>query len=268
MGKSDFHERKQQRIERYKALSEKAKKESDQAYQSSKDMVKHIPMGQPILVGHHSEKRHRNLLDKSWNKMGKSVELGNKATYYEDKAAAAENNTAISSDDPNAIQLLEAKIIALQEHQDTMKKINKICRNKKLSDIEIIDRLQTDFELTEKTIIKLLNPFYSSQKRGFASYTLSNNNQNINRLKKRLKSLEKIAEVQEETFVYGTTKVFVNVEDNRVEIHFPDKPDTIFRRQLKSNGFRWSPKKGAWQKSIHAYYIDQAKNLAKSYQIK
>ncbi len=47
-------------------------------------------MGQPILVGHHSERGHRSLLQKSDNAMRKSVELDDKADYYANKAANAE----------------------------------------------------------------------------------------------------------------------------------------------------------------------------------
>jgi len=67
--KSNFHERKEARIERYEELAENAEQKSEQMHQESRDMVKHIPMGQPILVGHHSEKGHRRLLDRSWNRV-------------------------------------------------------------------------------------------------------------------------------------------------------------------------------------------------------
>ena len=63
-------ERKQNRIDRYNELARKAETKSIEAFEHSNSIVKCIPMGQPILVGHHSEKRHRRDLDKSWNAMG------------------------------------------------------------------------------------------------------------------------------------------------------------------------------------------------------
>jgi hypothetical protein len=59
-------------------------------------------MGQPILVGHHSEQRDRRFRRRLWDLMGKSVAANDKAKYYEEKAEAIESNQSISSDDPDA----------------------------------------------------------------------------------------------------------------------------------------------------------------------
>ena len=56
--------------------------------------------------------------------MEKSVEAGKKAEYYEAKAEAAENNQAISSDDPEAIQKLTDKLEQLIEEQSYKKRVN------------------------------------------------------------------------------------------------------------------------------------------------
>ncbi len=47
--------------------------------------------GQPILVGHHSERRHRRLLDRLWQREGKAWALYDKAKHRIDRAAAAAN---------------------------------------------------------------------------------------------------------------------------------------------------------------------------------
>ena len=75
---SSRSERKQNRIDRYNELARKAETKSIEAFEHSNSIVKCIPMGQPILVGHHSEKRHRRDLDKSWNALGKSVQESEK----------------------------------------------------------------------------------------------------------------------------------------------------------------------------------------------
>ncbi len=265
MGKENYEERKQKRIERFKELAEKAKEESLQASKDSVSMVSGIPMGQPILVGHHSEKRHRRLLDKSWNKLGKSVELSEKAKYYEEKAIATENNQSISSDNPDAIELIQEKIAQLEQQQEWMKAINRICRSSKLSEIEIYEKLEKEFALSETAIKSLLNPVYSYQKKGFQTFELSNNNSNINRLKKRLKQLQAIENMKEETICIGTVRIFVNPSDNRVELYFPEKPSFDFRTLLKKSGFRWSSFKKAWQKHLSSWNIKDAKRIAEQY---
>ena len=123
--KHDFQQRKQNRIDSAKNRATKNEAESDQLYLKSKDMASVIPMGQPILVGHHSEKRDRNYRDKIHNTMGRSVEKSNKAAYYAEKAEIIEGNTAIFSDDPEALQKLQAELKSLTEIQDFMKLANK-----------------------------------------------------------------------------------------------------------------------------------------------
>ena len=95
---NDYEERKQARIDHYREKAEQARQESRQLYQQSSDMLSGIPLGQPILVDHHSARGHRRLLERADQKMGQSVAASEKAEYYEHKAEAAENNSAISSD--------------------------------------------------------------------------------------------------------------------------------------------------------------------------
>ena len=119
---STREEKKQARIERYEAAAAKAERQSQAAYRQSQDMVSGIPMGQPILVGHHSEGRHRRLLDRSWNKLGESVRLEEKAEYYRRKAEAVASNDAIYTEDEDAEERLEQKIAMLTQLQEKRKR--------------------------------------------------------------------------------------------------------------------------------------------------
>lgn len=55
-GRADYEERRQRRIERYKIVSQKKKEESDARANSNARRILMMTLGQPILVGHHSEK--------------------------------------------------------------------------------------------------------------------------------------------------------------------------------------------------------------------
>ncbi len=78
-----------ERAERAEQLSEKAEVRSDALYLKAKDMASVIPFGQPILVGHHSEKRDRNYRGRIDNTFRKAFEESDKANYYSDKAETA-----------------------------------------------------------------------------------------------------------------------------------------------------------------------------------
>ncbi len=226
----NYAEKKERKLERYNYLSEKASKESTDAYERSHKMVEHIPMGQPILVGHHSEKAHRSLLDRSWNTMGKSVKLQEKADYYKQKADGTENNNAISSDDPAAVKKLKDKLQKLEEQREKIKQHNKEQRKKGES--------------------------------GADSYHLSNLSQNINSVKKRIVYLQKQESIQEVEEKYGEITLKVDKDDNRVRLLFPGKPSDEVRTKLKSKGFRWSPYNGAWQRQLNEWSIRIARELA------
>ena len=78
--------------------------------------------GQTILLGHHSEVRHRADLKRIDNNFRKANELEEKSNYYTDKAESAKNNNSISSDDPEAIKKLKEQLYALEKLREEVKK--------------------------------------------------------------------------------------------------------------------------------------------------
>lgn len=254
---NNYQERKQARINRYKELAEKNHAAASAKREESREMMSAIPMGQPILVGHHSEKRDRNFREKAWNKLGQAVELSEKAEYYEHKAKAAENNNAISSDDPEAIKLLKEKLEKLEKLQSIMKAANKIVRSKKLTDEEKIQEM-VKLGLSEEGAANALKPDFCGRV-GFASYSLQNNNANIKRVKDRIKELEKRANGETTEEEINGIKIVDNVEDNRLQIFFNGIPAAEIRSELKRNGFRWSRYNSCWQ----SYRNERAKRVAR-----
>lgn len=103
-------ERQEARAERYRQFAENAEKRAAAAFNASSAAVENIPLGQPILVGHHSEKAHRRALERSHGAMMRSVHESEKAAYYRQKAEAVENNDNIYLGDDDAIERLEEKI--------------------------------------------------------------------------------------------------------------------------------------------------------------
>lgn len=241
----NYEERKQEKIERFKELAAKKRAESSNRFKSAHDLGQMIPFGQPILVGHHSERRHRSDLNKIDNNMRKSIELDGTAEYYERKAKSLENNRVISSDDPEAVTKLREKLANLEKAQNMMKAANKIVKGKG-TDAEKIDALTA---LGIPQAGKLLEPDYCGRV-GFAS------NANMSTVKKRIAQLEKASTEELSEKEINGVKIVDNPEANRLQMFFDGKPSQETRTELKRNGFRWSPSNGCWQ-AYRNYHVSR-----------
>lgn len=257
---NNYQERKQARIDRYRELANKNQEVAHARIEKAEKMAECIPFGQPIIVGHHSEKRDRAFRNKIANNFDKGFEALDKAKYYEHKAQAAENNTAISSDDPEAIKLLKEKLEKLVNNQEFMKTVNKIVNSKKKTNEEKIQEI-IELGVSEQTAKKALEPDFCGRI-GFPAYALQNNNANIKRVKERITELEKKATQTTTEEEINGIKIVDNVEDNRVQIFFPNIPSEETRNTLKHSGFRWSRYNGCWQSYRGDRYLRYAKTIA------
>lgn len=240
--KSNYYEKKENRIQKYFELAEKNRKLSTQLSKMGSDMAKSIPFGQPILLGHHSERHDRRFRASIQNKFEKSARATDKGNYYLEKAKAAENNSSISSDNPDAIKLLREKVAKLQHLQEKMVAANKCIRKNNKEGL-------SELGFSEKEITGLFTPDCFGIP-GFAPFELSNNRQKLNNAKKRLVMLEKQAkeESSEREYTAFGLRIVDNVEENRTQLFFDEKPSAEIRTKLKGYGFRWCRSLGCWQR--------------------
>src|SRR2546423_295095 len=105
----DYEERKQNKIDRYRTYAVNARKRSVSYRSRGESVSSFIPFGQPILVGHHSERKHRRDIERLNNFTRREIEEDKKSEYWERKADTVENSTAISKHDPKAITKLREK---------------------------------------------------------------------------------------------------------------------------------------------------------------
>ena len=82
-------DRAEDRAERFEGYSEKRAADAESAHAGVKAISDHIPLGQPILVGHHSEKRARKDAERIENGMRKAVKMWETSQYWTDRAAGA-----------------------------------------------------------------------------------------------------------------------------------------------------------------------------------
>lgn len=81
-------DRAEERAGRFEDYSDSRAADSDAAYKNAKAIGDHIPFGQPILVGHHSERRHRKDVERIDNSMRKSVQMQRASDYWKDRASS------------------------------------------------------------------------------------------------------------------------------------------------------------------------------------
>ena len=82
-------ERAEERAGRFEGYSSSREKDAESAKNGVKAIADNIPFGQPILIGHHSEKRARRDAQKIENGMRKAVKMWETSEYWKDRAAGA-----------------------------------------------------------------------------------------------------------------------------------------------------------------------------------
>jgi phospholipid N-methyltransferase len=82
-------DRAEERAERFIDYSEKRAEDAERAHNAVAAITDNIPMGQPILVGHHSEKHARKDAERIENGMRKAVNMWETSKYWKMRAAGA-----------------------------------------------------------------------------------------------------------------------------------------------------------------------------------
>jgi hypothetical protein len=232
-------EAKRQRLE---DAADKARRKGNASIKTAKGMASVLPFGQPILIGHHSEKRDRNYRNRIHNKFRNGFAALENADKLEARAAAI-GTGGISGDDPEACDKIAERIAELETDQARMAAVNKAHKAflKKPDSLDTAPISDSDKELCRRYV-----PAYSWEPHPFAPYQLQNNNANIRRLKGRVELLAK-RPIESKEEMIGEIRVVHNAEENRLQLFFPGKPAEPIRAKLKSNGFRWSHYNGCWQ---------------------
>lgn len=228
--KHNYHERRENRINYAENQAVKNIQRSTELCNRSIDMLRQVPPGQPVLIGHHSEGSHRRLLDRSWNIMGASVQADKTAKYYNEKAFSIANNNAISSDNPDAISLLKKKLADLIAQRDNIKKMNAAIRKK-----------------NKEAFLKIPG---ATEEKWQSGHVHNDLNRSIKSVSDRISELEKIASfTYKEKEVKGII-VITNPEANRFQLKFPGRTSKEVYKQLRHYGFVYCHSEGVFQRKI------------------
>jgi hypothetical protein len=263
----EYGERVERRAARWVRRADKAEAEYAHRHGTAKEMASWIPFGQPILVGHHSEKRDRAYRAKIERNFRKAFEALDKAHQLRIRARASERNRAISSDDPLAVVAMREKIAGAEKQQALMKAANWAIRRYAKEGLKAQVEALAVMGISETNAKLLIEPDYMGRL-GFPDYAMKNNGANIRRMQERLKQLEARAKTvaaleaqgsAERVEQWGDTALIHSYADNRIRIVFPSKPTAEAIKLLKQWGFVWSPSNTAWQRMLNNAGIYSAK---------
>lgn len=248
-----YEQKRAARIERLKERAAIVASKADSTLSRAHELASVIPFGQPIHIGHHSEGRDRRYRARIHDTFGKGFALHEQAKELAGRAHSAECNDAISSDDPDAVVKLNAKLAELDAEQERMRAANKLIKKYGKDEARLVVELAA-LGFGEATARQLVKKDCMGEV-GFPRYRLANNGAVIRTTQKRIEMLEARQKLQSRRFTVASVDIVFNVHLNRVQILFSGKPDDERRSWLKSHGFRWAPSEGAWQ----AFYSNAAK---------
>lgn len=115
-------ERAKAKAERLQGWANNAEQRSSQYWESSNEGRDFLSLGEPIKIGHHSEKRHRALIERNHNRMGKAVAESKKVEGYESRAeywAKMANKIDLSM--PESLEYFEYELEKATEYHTKMK---------------------------------------------------------------------------------------------------------------------------------------------------
>lgn len=80
-------ERAKRKVEKLNGYADNAEDRSDKYREKSNEGKDFLVLAEPIKVGHHSEKRHRALIERNWNRMSNAMSELDKANAYRERTA-------------------------------------------------------------------------------------------------------------------------------------------------------------------------------------
>ena len=255
----DYNERQDGRRKRLEKRAEKLDEQSTEAYEKSIEALPDVPFGQPILVGHHSERRHRRAIERSDAHTRRSIELDRRADECRE-AAEVVGTGGISTVDPEALDKLHAELSDLEAAHEKRKAVNKIIQKH----VPITDPDRAAAEIVSAGLLEaaearaILGLLDMDKARailgvdappsgciGYPNYQLRNATAGMRRIKKRIAAIEALRAAP--PVVHAGTGWLVRTRNGRIEIHFAaSRTPEDMREILKRGAFRWSPRAECW----------------------
>ena len=231
-------ERLERKLELRREWAIKAEAKSQAAFNTAHRIGDAIPMGQPILVGHHSERHHRRDIARIDSNMARGVERSKMAEHHTACAGgiAVALGSSIFSDDSDAVKALEQRIAEREAERERMKTVNKLYRK---GDAEGLAALGFDLEVLRAK----LKTAYSWCQQPYPAYELSNLGGRITADRKRL-DVVKRQQTRSTAAEQSPNGVIIEGTGEYIRVTFAEKPEREILNALRAANFGWGG--GSW----------------------
>lgn len=234
-------ERLENKIAKREEWAAKAEARGEARLSGARRIMDGIPLGQPILIGHHSERHHRADIKRIDNGVTKGLELLNLSKHHESKAAglADQLDRCVFSDDDNAIEALTARMEEKITKRDRMKQVNALYRK---GDAQGLAALGLDLERLKAKLAEL-GPYFG--KAPHMPYEFTNLGASIKTDERRIADVKRRTERAEKAEAApGGILIEKSSDGEYSSVTFAEKPDREILNALKAAGFWWSG--GRW----------------------
>ena len=183
-------ERKEARADKRRAWAGGRDAKALAALRQADAAIEGIPPGQPILVGHHSERRHRRALERHDNALFKGLDHQKMAQRHRERAGGIEDqlDRSVYRDDTDAVERLTDKLEGLEARRARIKEINGALRKcggfeQRAAAAEAVKGL----ELSEVEVRDLqMAVQFNGHTKGYPPYALKNLGANVRRVQQQL----------------------------------------------------------------------------------
>ena len=115
-------ERAKNKVAKLNGWAASAEKRSDQWRDKSDEGKDFLSLGEPIKIGHHSEKRHRALIERNWNRMSNAMDEQKKAEAYKERTSYWESMAnKIDLSMPDSLEFFKIQLEEASEYHKGLK---------------------------------------------------------------------------------------------------------------------------------------------------
>lgn len=244
-GRADYTSRRSSRLDKLTDRAESLAVSAESTIVSARQMGAGIPLGQPIHAGHSSEKADRSLRARIESRFRKGFDLLKSAKDADVRARAALANTAISSDDPDAIEALRVRIAEAESELAILALARDILAKLPVKEhVDALKAIEIPIALLKQSMVT--KPF--ADRKEIPAFVFANRRGNLKRLRDRVESLElQAARETRPTLTIGDVTITDNREENRIQLDAGGRVCGEAYDYLKANGFKRT-REGLWQR--------------------